>query len=322
MNLPELSKHLSEAGVTVSRVQTAFGEAELFNDQIAVLQDPEADSSQELRDEQTRSKAKGIDLFYVYAWDGDLTRLATHLKSKLSLDSRSYSARRLNLKVIENKPADQFLRENHIQGSTRGVGKISLGLFKDDELLGVQQFSRYRFSNLRGKGSVSNSPVWEGLRLCFKAGVQIHGGASRFQKFFEEHYAPQKIVSYVNLSHSTGDYKSAQGFKDITASKQSSYMWVLDGVPHDLTIIDKNGSKRKPDLSKVSQTPYISPTKIAGAFGKGVGQTFFGAKLGSRSQLRAFPENGEMVHNDAILEALGYRKKYMSGQAKWEKDFS
>lgn len=322
MDLPELSKHLSESGVTVTSTQTAFGESEVFNGKVAVLKDPDASSSQELRDEQLRFKLEGIDLFYVYAWDGDLTRLETHLRSKLNLDSRSYSARRLTLKVIENKLADKFLRENHIQGSARGVGKVSLGLLKDDELLGIQQFSRYRFSNLRGKDSVTNSPVWEGLRLCFKSGVQIHGGASRFQKFFEEHYSPQKIISYVNLSHSTGDYKNSQGFKDITAKKQSSYMWVLEKGPHNITIIDKNGDERVPDLAKVSQTPYISPTKIAGAFGKGVGQTFFGAKLGSRSQLRAYPENGELVHNDAILEAIGYRKKYMSGQAKWEKDFT
>lgn len=322
MNLSELSTHLRESGVTVSSSQTSFGSADVFNAKIAILQDPDADSSQELRDEQTQFKAKGIDLFYVYAWDGDLTRLRTHLESKLGLDTRVYSARRLTLKVVENKLADQFLRANHIQGSTRGVGKVSLGLLNNDELLGVQQFSRYRFSNLRGKGSVTNSPVWEGLRLCFKPGVQIHGGASRLQKFFESHYDPQKIISYVNLSHSTGDYKNSQGFKNITAKKQSSYMWTLENRPHNITITDKNGIERTPDLTKVAQTPYISPTKIAGAFGKGVGQTFFGGKLGSRQQLRAHPANGELVHNDAILEAIGYRKKYMSGQAKWEKDFT
>lgn len=308
--------------VTVTKSKTALGATVVLNGELAVLHDPRsAKSSNELRNLQTTYRSKGINLYYTFPWEFGLDKLLDHFRSKLHLDTRSFAAKRLKIEVIDNKVGDDFMRDYHIQGSARGAGKITIALSKDDEILAVQQFSRYRFGVTRGAGSVLKSPVWEGLRLCFKPGVQIHGGASRLQKFFEKNYEPEKIISYVNLSHSDGGYKKSQGFDDVTDWNQLSFMWGLNGAPKDVKIIDKNGTERHPDLTKATRLEYISPTRVAGGFGEGVGQMLYGAKLGSRRQLRAHPENGELVHNDVILEAIGYKRIYTSGQAKWIKDF-
>lgn len=306
--------------VELGSTETAYGRATTLNQQLAVLEDPVAPSSQALRDLQASFKASGIDLYYTYPWESDLQKLFKHFESKLHLDTRKFAAKRLKIEVIKNSTGDSFMRDYHIQSSVRGAGKVSIALLTGDEILAVQQFSRYRFGVSRGAGSVLSSPVWEGLRLCFKPDVHIYGGASRLQKFFEEHYEPEKIISYVNLSHSDGSYKHAQGFTEVTDWKQLSYMWVLDGSPKDVKITDKTGAERHPDLSKATRLKYISPTRVAGGFGEGVGQMLYGAKLGSRRQLRAYPENGELVHNDAILDAIGYKQFYTSGQAKWMKE--
>lgn len=308
--------------VTVTEQKTAYGSAVVLNDKLAVLHDPhDAADSGDLRDLQAKYRSKGMNLYYTFPWESGLEKLLNHFQSKLHLDTRAFAAKRLKLEIIDNKVGDQFMRDYHIQGSARGAGKITIALIKDDEILAVQQFARYRFGVTRGKGSVLESPVWEGLRLCFKPGVQIHGGASRLQKFFEKHYEPERIISYVNLSHSDGSYKKSQGFEDVTDWNQLSFMWGLNGAPKDVKIIDKNGHERHPDLAKAQRLEYISPTRVAGGFGEGVGQMLYGAKLGSRRQLRAHPENGELVHNDVILEAIGYKRIYTSGQAKWTKDF-
>lgn len=324
-DLDSIQEWAHEEGIQTDLKETSLGNALIFNDKLALIPSPNGSSSQELRDLQKDFKNKGKSLFYVYPWEKDSHKLLPHFKSKIGLDTRKFAAKRLDIQEISNKDANDFMKKHHIQGSASGVGKVNIALLAKNthEVLAVQQFSRYRFGILRGKGSVAESPVWEGLRLCFKPDVQIHGGASRLQKYFEKHYNPEKIISYINLSHSDGIYKASQGFTDITDWDQLSYMWVLStSNPIDVKIIDKNGNARHPDLDKVLKTPYISPTTIAGAFGKGIGRTFFhNEKIGSRKQLGAHPENGDLIHNDAIIEAIGYQQVFTSGQAKWVKIF-
>lgn len=311
-------------GISVEESEISFGRLLTFAGKIAVVLDPRAESSKELREAQATARANGISLYFLYPWDGDLRKLLSHFESKLGLDSRSFAAKRLAIGTVDNKLADRFMDQFHIQGSARGTGKISIALADatTGELLAIQQFARYRFSGARGAGSVKSSPTWEGLRLAFRPGVQIHGGTTRLQKFFEDHWRPEAIVSYVSASHSTGEYKRAQGFELVESKKpRDSYYWILDGEPKSIEIIDRNGLKRLPDLDICRVTPWLNPARIAGAFGKGVGETFYGGRLGSRAELRAHAENGGLVHNDVILEALGYERRWTPGQYRWEKRF-
>lgn len=303
----------------------SVGSIHIINETLAIGLHPKAKNSQELRDLQEQYSKKNIELYYIYPWDTNREKFLTHFQSKLGLDSRKYSARRLKLEVIANDAGNKFMRDYHIQSSANGVGKISIALLdkKTDEVLAVQQFARYRFGVKKGKGSIQTSPVWEGLRLCFKPDVQIYGGASRLQKYFEKEYKPEKIISYVDLSHSSpGSYKTSQGFQNITNWNQESYKWALTSGPHNVKIIDKDGNERYPNIKEINKHKFLNPSRVAGAFGKGVGQLFYDGKLGSRKELRAQSENGELVFNDPILEALGYTRWWTSGQAKWVKELT
>lgn len=304
--------------------ETEVGEGVLIGEKLLIVPNPLAASSQQLRDIQQEGKStRGVATYYVYPWEKDTHKLLSHFKSKLGMDSRKYAAKRLLCEEITNKEGDAFMQAYHIQGLARGVDKVSIALRVKDtkEIVAVQQFAKYRFGIRKGEGSIKDSTVWEGLRLCFLPGVQIYGGASRLQKYFEKHYTPTKVISYVSASHSLGEYKASQGFTDITDWNQLSYMWVLEGEPKVVPIKDKNGEVRVNDLEACRKNKYLNPTKMAGAFGKGIGQTVYGGKLGSRKQLREHPENGELVHNDAIMEKIGWSKHWTAGQYKWVKEY-
>jgi len=319
----ELKGWIEEQGLDLTSHREGFGKVWTIQDRLSICVDPWASSSEELRRAQTEAHSDGRTLYFLYPWDGDLKKLFSHFASKLSLDERKFAAKRLSLGVIDNRIADAFMIDHHIQGSARGTGKVSIGLAdpSSGEILAVQQFSRYRFGGTRGAGSVKESPVWEGLRLCFKPGIQIHGGATRMQRFFEAHWRPERIVSYVSASHSTGEYKRLQGFDIVQSSRSEAYYWVLGKDPKAVEIIDRDGKRRLPDLDRCRANPWLNPARIAGAFGKGVGETFYGGRLGSRSELRAHSANGSLVHNDVILEAIGYERQWTPGQYRWEKEY-
>lgn len=319
----QIQKWTEKNGLIYEEVDFSFGKVLRFNETISICVDPKAKNSKELRDAQTAESLLGHSLYFVYPWDQDLSKILKHFDSKLKSFDRSFAAKRLTLTTIDNKVADSFVRSFHIQSSARGSGKVSIGLTLPEtgELLAVMQLSRYRFGGARGKGSVKSSNVWEGLRLCFKDGVKIHGATTRMQKYFESHWNPEKMISYVSASHSTGTYKKIQGFELIDNKNKDAYYWVLDGKPKSVKIVDNKGNVRKPDLNKCASTPWINPAVIAGSFGKGVGNLFFGGKLGSREELRAQKENGILTDSTAILKAIGYKKQYTPGQQRWEKTF-
>lgn len=307
----EIESWARKLNLSSRRQSSLLGTAILVDERLAILPIPQAFKVEELAQLQTAYEDEGMVLFYVYPWD-HLPALLAHWEAKLSLPRRKFAAKRLSLREVPTAEADAFVAAHHYQGRASGRDKISLGLYGGEELLAVQQYSRYRFSTK----AIDDATAWEGLRLCFKPGVQIYGAATRLQRYFERVYRPDSIVSYVDPAHSTGDFKSHQGFRAIQGGSES-FRWVLQGEPNDVTILDKNGVERKADLAAVAAMPYLNPNRVKGAFGRGVGALFFGGKLGSKKELEAQAANGALTHNDAILEALGYRRYITLPQMKW-----
>lgn len=83
-------------------------------------------------------------------------------------------------------------------------------------------------------------------------------------------------------------------------------LWVLEGEPNDVVIVDKDGNKRNPNLDKVRKNAKLRGTRVAGRYGKGVGQLFYGGKLGNKEELTA--QGNEFTNNEEILKAIGYKK--------------
>lgn len=318
-NLAELQRRTEEWASSISdRVSVSKRDHEIQLNNVIVNYGADAASSAEIQERKRELIEQSVELYYIYPWElASLDKMFSHFNSRLELDERKFAAKRLLLEKIPQKEADLFMRENHIQGSAGGSQKVSYGLRHKvtGELLAAQQYCKSRWML---KKVEETAGVWEGLRLAIKRNVQIYGAATRLQKAFLSEYHPTELMSYVDFSHSLGEYKKTQGFQG-GLTLQESYMWVLDEEPKSVMVRDKNGVERYPDLEKVRETVYLNPNKMAGAFGKGVGQTFYGGKLGSRKQLK---ENGnELFHNDLIMEAIGYHRHFTAGQLKWTKKF-
>lgn len=84
-------------------------------------------------------------------------------------------------------------------------------------------------------------------------------------------------------------------------------LWTLQGSPKNIVIIDHAGNKREPDIEKIKKYKKLRGTYIAGRYGKGVGQFFYGGKLGNKKELT--DQGNKYTTNDEILEAIGYEKK-------------
>lgn len=104
---------------------------------------------------------------------------------------------------------------------------------------------------------------------------------------------------------------SLLGKMEVNTSKgetmAKAVLWVLEGEPKEVEIIDRNGERRTPNMEKVKSTPRLRGAYIAGSrFGHGVGNYFYGGRLGNKAELEA--RGNTYCTNDAILEAIGYKK--------------
>jgi hypothetical protein len=138
------------------------------------------------------ARAEGKTLIQWYGWENEqaLIRL---LQSRLGGSFRKYSARKLSLKVITSKEANEFLTLYHIQGGMRGQSHC-FGLYASEELVAVATFGKARFKS---------KAEWEFLRYAVKGGVIIHGGPGRLFSAFVDVVSPKTVVSYVDFNHTT-----------------------------------------------------------------------------------------------------------------------
>lgn len=176
-------------------------------------------------------------------------------------------ARKLSIKDVDVTECVNFLDRFHLQGSTHS--NVRLGIYENDELLGVMTFGKPRFSN---------TFEWELIRLVFKPGMIIVGGAEKLFKHFVDKYKPSNIICYANIAKFTGNVYTRLGFKtSIHNITKPNYVWTIPG-------------------STKVYTRY--QTMVKHLIDSGLG------KYGSTE--------------DEIMDNLGYVKIYDSGNLKFE----
>lgn len=161
----------------------------------------------------------GIQLFHIFEGESiDLWLSMIH--NKLGLNNK-IPARKCLVKELKYNQVENFLNENHLQGSS--VSKINLGLFIKSEdfvkysnlseglnsennevLVAVMSFSRPRFNK---------NYEYELIRFCSLQNYSIVGGASKLFKYFIKNYNPKSIISYANRRFSNGSLYYNLGFK-------------------------------------------------------------------------------------------------------------
>lgn len=125
--------------------------------------------------------------------------------NKLNKTPYKEYARNCYIKQIDKDVSDQFLINNHIQGTVKS-DSIRLGLFykKNNNLIAVMTFGKSRYSNHE----------WELYRFASLVYCNIIGGASKLFKYFLNKYDPNSIVSYSDRRiFNTGRLYEILGFK-------------------------------------------------------------------------------------------------------------
>lgn len=139
----------------------------------------------------TKANDIGIRLIQIFSdeWMNKKEIIKEKIKSILSNNHTKIFARKCIIKEISSKDKNTFLNQNHIQGEDRSM--VKLGLFYNNELVGVMSFSKPRIS-LGGKKTTEN--IYELSR--YATSCNIIGGASKLIKYFIKYYSPSKIYSY------------------------------------------------------------------------------------------------------------------------------
>lgn len=134
----------------------------------------------------------GVKLVQIYDWDSKnsvIRLLAGHLEKGW----KRHSARKLKLREVPQRIANEFLKENHVQAGLKGQ-EVCLGLFDDELLLSVATFGKARFKA---------KYQWEFLRYAVKRGHVIHGAAGRLWEYFLNSQEPESVISYIDFNHTT-----------------------------------------------------------------------------------------------------------------------
>lgn len=146
----------------------------------------------------------------IYIWEDWWIRKQDIVKSMLSSvfgkTNHRIFARNCQIREITDEQAKIFLHHSHIQGSS--VSKIRIGLFYNEELVGVMTFGKLR----KTLGMRSKDGHWELLRFASKLNTTIVGGASKLFSFFCRKYKPEKVISYANRDWSNGNVYTKMGF--------------------------------------------------------------------------------------------------------------
>lgn len=144
------------------------------------------------------AESHGYQCIHVWDWDDwdKVIRLILPV-------SRKVYARKCKVVELAKKQADEFLNENHLQGTCKGQ-KVRLGLLCDDELVEVMTFGTPRYNR---------KFEWELLRLCSLSGIYVVGGPSKLFSYFVKNCNPKSILSYCDRSKFTGKVYESVGMK-------------------------------------------------------------------------------------------------------------
>lgn len=167
---------------------------------------------------------KGIFLFHIfgYEWKYKKDIIKSMIANDLGFSKNKYYARKLSIRQISKAECDEFLNENHKQGTMNSSVRLGL-ITSDDKLVSVMTFNKIR----KGIGNLNSDTdnTWELSRFCNLKYSSVVGGASKLFKYFITHYQYDKIVSFSDVAHTKGSLYSILGFSCINQSSPE-YTWV------------------------------------------------------------------------------------------------
>lgn len=160
-------------------------------------------------DKTLNAKENGYRCIHIWDWD-NIYKIINMLKSKEKI-----YARKCEIYEISEKDCNDFLNENHLQGTCKGQ-KIKLGLYYLGKLVQVMTFGKPRYNK---------KYEYELIRLCSNSRYAIIGGTEKLFKYFIEHYNPNAIISYCDNSKFDGEIYNKLNFKLLDYGKPSKHWY-------------------------------------------------------------------------------------------------
>ena len=164
---------------------------------------------------------KGIRLIHIfeYEWNNpDMQeKIKRYLADIVSDTKRVIPGRDTIIQEVDPITSSQFLSKFHLQGDA--TASIHIGIFGDNELLGVMTLGKPRFSS---------DYEYEIIRMCFKSGVTVIGGAQKMFKYFISKYNPKSVLTYADMAKFTGNIYLKMGFNLVKGKPitEPNYVWV------------------------------------------------------------------------------------------------
>lgn len=158
------------------------------------------------QEKMVESNKLGISLITIFEheWTKRNDQVKNFLLSRLNKNKHNIFARKTEIKEINKTIANNFLDDNHIQGSVKIT--VAFGLFYQEDLVGVVTGNEHH----RIKG------IFTLNRLCFKSNTNVVGGSSklnsRLVNWAKEH-GYNRIVTWSDNRWSEGKVYSAMGYE-------------------------------------------------------------------------------------------------------------
>lgn len=154
----------------------------------------------------------GIRLISIFDvdWWIKKDKILKFIKDAIICEHRVYG-RKTVIKEIDSKLAKSFCDTYHINNGSTSF--YSLGMYHNDDLIGVATFTRGRFG----------ADNYELKRLCYKNGYRVIGGLNKFIKYFG------RTHKGLLISYSDNDYFNGDSYKKLFKFKREislDYYWI------------------------------------------------------------------------------------------------
>ncbi|WP_316814864.1 hypothetical protein [Pedobacter nyackensis] len=169
---------------------------------------------------QTIYQQKRINLVQLWEdiWYTRREQVIGRIKSLLGLNKRLHGRKGL-IKAITQKQADDFLNDNHIQGSAKAKYRFALDI-------GIQTVAVASFSNARFMKRISaDYQSVELIRFATLMGFTVTGGFTKLLKHFVNLTAPNDVMSYADRDWSLGNAYEQSGFT-LTEITPPAQIWL------------------------------------------------------------------------------------------------
>ena len=196
-------------------------------------------------------KERGISIFHIWSddWRYKKDIIKSMILNRLGLNSNKIYARKCIIKVVSSKETLDFYNKNHIQGFVRG--KVSIGLYIGEDLVSLMSFDQFEG---RRKMNIND---WNLSRFCNLLNTNVIGGASKLLNYFILNFNPQRIISYADISWSSGNLYEKLGF-DLVSISNPDYKYILDGRKYHKSRFTKSKLKLSTNETETSYMKRIS----------------------------------------------------------------